>query len=102
MAKRKRLTRDDLLNWWLEKYHRKTIEQVIAENPKEALEQPTWFALYPVTKQQHDEWYEWAISALAKERRTSKKTVQRLFSLTYLDCAPYCEELYKYDSQHTI
>jgi hypothetical protein len=101
--KKKRLTRDDMLNWWLKKYHGKTVEQVIAEQPKEVLQSPEWFKLYPVTKTQHDEWYAWAISALSKERKLPEESIRKLFAFDYLDCSPYCvEENQENDSKHRI
>lgn len=83
-----KLTREDVLNWWLQKYHNVTVDDVKLAHP-EAKTDPEWFKFYPVTKDQHDEWHEWFISTLAKERRMSKKLVRKLSSLDYLDCAPY-------------
>lgn len=87
-----KLTRDDALNWWLQKYHNLTVSDVINQLTLEQQNSPTWFELYPVTKEQHDEWYNWIIETLAKEQRTSKKAMRHRFSLDYLDCSPYYKE----------
>ncbi|MEX0595703.1 MAG: hypothetical protein WD512_04315 [Candidatus Paceibacterota bacterium] len=82
----KKLTRDDLLNWWLKKYHNTTVKEVVENNPKEVLDSPSWFELYPVTQEQCDEWEEWADKEL---RRTKTIVGKRGWGFIYLDCAPY-------------
>ena len=99
---KKRLTRDDLLNWWLRKFHNTTVEEVIKNHTKEVLSDPDWFKLYPVTKAQHDEWYAWAIDSLAKERKLSKKIIEHVFSLDFLDSMPYYPEHDRYETIHPI
>jgi len=81
-------SREDLLNGWL-KYHNTTVEEVVANHPKEFLENPDWFKSYPVTQEQHDEWVEWAEEYLRKTTGLSKKLLQRSWGMVYLDCAPY-------------
>lgn len=82
-----KLTREDLVNWWLQKYHNTTGEEVLVKHPDSKIS-PDWFKLYPVTQEQHDEWYEWAINYLVKEHRLSKKYIKSRFCFDYLNCAP--------------
>jgi len=84
---KKKITREDALNWWLKKYHNTTVEEVAKAQPEEC-KTPEWFKLYPVTQEQHDEWYKWIVDALSKERRMSKTYIIKHFSFDYLDCAP--------------
>lgn len=89
----KKLTQDDLLNWWLEKYHNTNVEKVLIDNPDWDVHSKDWnsrtfYEKYPVTQQQHDEWYKWALDTFAKHFRLSKKQATRSFSFTYLDTAP--------------
>lgn len=84
----KKVNREELLNGWL-KYHNTTVEEVIKTHPKEVLENPDWFKLYPCTQQQHDEWTTWAKAYIKKVTHCSKSIIERSWGLTYLDCAPY-------------
>lgn len=86
--KKKRTTREDILNYWLQKYHNTNVQELIEKHPKEVLENPDWFKLYPVTDAQHDEWYNWAISTLSKEYKFSKEMTRKQFVFMYLDTAP--------------
>jgi len=88
---RKKLTLDDIVNWWLEKYHNTNIKQVLIEHPdwnKEGFDSKIFYKAYQVTEEQHDEWYDWVISALAKEYHVSLETAKRNFVFEYLNCAP--------------
>lgn len=89
---KKKLTRDDVLNWWLQKYHNTTVAELAKTLPEDVKNSSDWFKLYPVTQEQHDEWYKWVVDALAKERRMSKTYIVKHFAFDYLDCAPYIEE----------
>jgi hypothetical protein len=89
---KKKITRTDLLNWWLQKYHNTTVADVIGTYPVDLLKSTDWFKAFPVTQEQHDEWYEWAIGVLSKERRIGKKVLRKLFTLDYLDAAPYVSQ----------
>jgi hypothetical protein len=84
----KQVSREDLLNGWL-KYHNTTVEEVIKTHPKEVLENPDWFKLYPCTQQQHDEWATWAKAYIKKVTHYSKSIIERGWGVVYLDCAPY-------------
>jgi hypothetical protein len=86
----KKLTRDDMMDWWLKKYHDTTCAEILKAHP-EMLEtdMSDWFyKTYAVTKAEHDEWYRWVIDALAKERKISKRATKRLFVWEDMDLAP--------------
>ncbi|MBN2776821.1 MAG: hypothetical protein JXR36_04220 [Bacteroidales bacterium] len=84
---KKEITRDDILNGWL-KYHNTTVEEVVKAHPKDVLDSPDWFDLYPITQEQHDEWVEWAKKELLERTRYSKKAIEIQWGLIYLDTAP--------------
>lgn len=82
------ISRKELLNWWLKKYHDTDVNEILEKYPEECKD-PRWFKMFPVTKKQHDEWYDWAISMMSKKLKISKHLVKRKFAFDYLDCAPY-------------
>jgi len=84
------LSREELLNWWLAKYHNTNVEEVLKKYPEEC-KLPSWFKLFPVTQEQHDDWYEWAIEYVAKKLKCSKKVAKYRFAFAYLNCAPYVD-----------
>ena len=84
---RKKLNRDDLLNGWL-KYHNTSVEEVIKNHPKEVLNNPNWFDLYPVTEEQLKEWELWAKKYIEETSGYPKSLVERSWGFIYLDCAP--------------
>jgi len=89
----KKITRDDLLNWWLKKFHNTSVEEVVKNHPKDVLDSPEWFKLYPVTQSQCDEWEEWAKKELIKTKTVSKHVIKNNgLGFIYLDCAPYVKE----------
>ena len=99
---RKQLTMEDYRNWWLQKYHNTNCEEVLKNYPEES-KSIEWYKIFAVTQEQHDEWYEWALNTLAKERRVSKKLARRMFSLPYLDAAPsIIQKQPSDDNQHGI
>ena len=79
-------TISDLVNLWLTKYHNTTIAQVEKAHPEWTHRE--FYAAYPVTQQQHDDWYNEAIELLHKHFRYSKKFIKKAFQFNYLDCAP--------------
>jgi len=85
--KRKELTADDLYNYWLKKYHNITLAELI-ENEPELIKTSDWYKKYAVTQPQHDEWYEWAITEICKDKRCSRKYAKRNFCFDYLNIAP--------------
>ncbi len=86
------LNTEDLVNWWLEKYHDTNIKKITKENPEWAKSPEkftrVFYDKYKVTQKQHDEWNEWAIKTLMKEQKLPKKLVERNFGFVYLDTAP--------------
>ena len=87
----KKIDRNDLLNGWL-KYHNTTVEEVVNNHPKEVLQSPEWFKLYPCTQEQHDEWELWAKNLIRKQTKFPKKMIDREWPFIYLDCSPYVKE----------
>jgi len=87
MAK-KELFKEDLINWWLEKYHGTTLEKIIEDNPDRVTSKDSqWFySTYTVTQEQYNEWYEWALNTTAKYFRVNKDYVKKAFF--WLDVAP--------------
>jgi hypothetical protein len=85
-----KITQSELVNWWLEKYHGVTVEQVREEHPDWTYRD--FFPAYQVTQEQHDEWYEWAITTIMKRYRYSKRRAKREFTFPYLNVAPSVKE----------
>ena len=85
----KKIERNVLMDWWLQKFHNTNIEEVITTHPKEVLESPDWFKLFPCTQEQCDEWEMWAKDYLRKEGKFPQRMVDRGWGLVFLDCAPY-------------
>ena len=82
MRKKKQISEEDLINWWLEKYHNTNLERVMEEHPdwkeidekvkaineyrgwskeendailhQQYLNSREFYSLYPVTEEQHD------------------------------------------------
>jgi hypothetical protein len=81
------LTQEYIVNGWLQKYHGITVEELIEKEP-ELCNTSDWYKKYAVTQEQHDEWYEWAISELSKNLHMSKVRVKKLFAFDYLNVSP--------------
>jgi hypothetical protein len=102
------LTRVVVMNWWLTRYHNVTVDELVAKEPKELTQTPEWFTKYAVTKQQHDEWYDWVIGVISSQCKVSLKEARRLFSWNYLDTAPSypydptAESIYQKRKQQTV
>jgi hypothetical protein len=88
--KKPKLTADNIINWWLKKYHNTTLEEAYAKEPW--TDSRVFYERYPVTKEQHDEWHEWMITALMKDTKMSRKYVERSSPFIYLNCAPNIKE----------
>lgn len=86
--KRPKLTRTDVINWWLQKYFNTNASEVAIKYPEE-VKTAGWFELFPVTQEQHDEWYDWVISESSKDFRCSRARIKKRFAFDYLDCAPH-------------
>jgi hypothetical protein len=85
---REKLREEDFYNWWLQKYHNTTIQEIIEKEP-ELCKTLAWYKKYPVTQEQHDEWYTWAIDTIAKYYRISKKLARWRFAFDSLNVSPY-------------
>jgi hypothetical protein len=89
----KKLVNDeDLINWWLKKYHNTNLEQVKKDHP-EWLEKPAehtrdFYAAYMVTQEQHDEWEKWAKEYTKKVTGLSKAFIDRSWWTVYLNISP--------------
>lgn len=87
----RKVNREDLLNGWL-KYHNTTVAEVITKHPKEVLDSPDWFKLYPCTQEQHDEWLTWAKEYTKKVTGIRGLLFDKSWGFVYLDCAPYVKK----------
>jgi len=81
------LSAEEIMNWWLEKYHGITVQWLV-DNEPELIKTPEWYKKYPVTQQQHDEWYNWAIGHITKHYGWSKRYTKRQFMWQYLNLSP--------------
>ena len=84
--------RDEILNLWLFKYHNTTVKEVVDKHPKEVLESPDWFKLYPCTKEQYEEWKNEVKDLLRKKYKMSKRFIERGWWSIELDCSPYIKD----------
>jgi len=87
----KTVSREELLDWWLFKYHYTNSKEVAEKYPEEC-KSPDWFKMFPVTQEQHDEWVKWAKGYIKKKLKISNAFLERGWHLTYLDCSPYIKE----------
>jgi hypothetical protein len=85
--KKKDITQEFLMNYWLQKGHGITTAWLIEHEP-ELIKTPDWFRKYEVSQELHDEWYEWAIDILSKAYHTSKANTKKQFCYLYLNLAP--------------
>lgn len=85
----KKIDGNEILNLWLMKYHNITVEELVENLPKEVLDNPSWFKLYPCTQEQHDEWVKETKKLLNKKYKMSKYLIDRGWGLIELDCSPY-------------
>lgn len=86
-----RLSEEDLIDLWLVPKYNISIKEVIKKYPRECAE-GTWFYLFPVTQAEYDIWYDRAIEMIRKKTRFKKEYIERKFSFTSLNVAPYVEE----------
>jgi len=85
--KKSELTEEFIIEGWLKKYYGITVAEMIKRHPK-LCKSSSWYKKYPVTQEQHDSWYNWAIDVISKTLRISKKQIKRAFVFDYLNCAP--------------
>ena len=85
-----KLTEEEFVNWWLTEYHDTNLNEVRVSHPqwKDSSYSREFYEAYPVTQEQHDEWYEWAIERLMKHYKISKKRAKKDFSFPYLNVSP--------------
>lgn len=96
-VKKVELTAEHIRDYWLQKWHGIDTKWLI-DNEPELIKTPDWYKKYAVTKEQHDEWYDWAITTIAKDRRCSKKMARRLFVWDYLNLSPTVSDEFKPNS----
>ena len=88
----KKVNIEDLINWWLEKYHDTNLDKVLEDNPewKENLQTHSreFYQKYAITKKQHDEWLQWAQDYTKKVTGIKGKLFDKNWCWVYLDCAP--------------
>ena len=88
----KQIKRSEILDLWL-KYHNTTTEEVIKNYPREILESPEWFKLFPCNQQQEEQWIKETRELLNKKYKMSKKMISNFWWELYINCAPYVENL---------
>lgn len=88
MGKKKIPSKDDLINWWLFKFHTTNIKEVVEKYPEE-VKFAEWFKLFPVTKSQYSEWETWAKNYLKVECKLTKWQIKQVWWKVILDCSPY-------------
>ena len=89
--KQHKLTMDDVVNWWLDKYHNTNIKKVISDHPEwdmDNFDSHIFYEEYQVTQEQHDEWREWLVKRLMKEYKLPRKAVEKSLWSIYLNSAP--------------
>lgn len=85
--KKSELTEEFIKDYWLKKYHNTTCAEIVKKYP-EFCKNIDWYNKYPVTQEQHDEWYNWTIAIISKTFKLSKTHARRGFAFDYLNCAP--------------
>lgn len=85
--KRKELNAADFYNWWLQKYHNTTVQEIMEKEP-ELAKTPDWYKKYAVTQEQHDEWLEWAIQTIMNHYNWKRDRARKEFCFSYLNIAP--------------
>lgn len=93
MATRKpKLTEQEIIDWWLTKYHNTNLDEVAKLHP-EWMDEPQahtreFYQKYAVTQEQHDEWNEWAFDRFVKHFKLTKTYAKRSWAFAYLNVAP--------------
>lgn len=105
VKRRSKTTANELINMWLKPIHGVTIEEVIKEYPEWKYpegDSREFYKKYPVTQEQHDEWYANVIQIIMREYGWNKKNAERQFAMPYLNISPMIIErstLNDYDKQ---
>lgn len=83
---------EDLINWWLTKYHNTNLQKIKEKHPewekdphKYSIE---FYETYMVTEEQHDEWEEWAKEYVRKITHLPKALIDRGWWSIYLNVSP--------------
>jgi len=89
------LSGNDLINWWLLRYHKTNIEYEFACNPKYKSNNDLFYRKFMVTQKQHDRWYKWfnrIVDREHKKRYGFARTKSFGKGLIYLNVSPMVEE----------
>jgi len=86
MRKRKELTEEMLIDWWLTKYHNTTLKEVFAQHPDWTSKE--FYPTFAVTEEQHNEWHDWMIKELMKYFCIGKKAARKDSWAIYLNTSP--------------
>ena len=111
------ITSEEIINWWLEKYHNTTLAKVKEEHPEWSKAEKDYdnmeknstnispedknkiitnlnnasrefYKKYSVTEEQHDGWNKWLTNILIKKSRMSRKFIETHMWGIYLNTAP--------------
>jgi len=87
-----KITEEEAINWWLEKYHNTNLAKVMESHPEWRDNPPShareFYREYEVTQEQHDEWHEWFIALVMKRYRIGRKLAERRTCFDYLNISP--------------
>ena len=86
-----RLSEEDIVNHWLEKYHNTNTVKVLKDHPEwddDKDHSREFYNEYQVTQEQHDEWQLWTIKAIAKDKKVSQKYVKKSWWMIHLNSSP--------------
>lgn len=84
----KQVSREEMLNLWLEKYHNITVQEVLQKYPEEC-KSPDWFKLFPCTPEQYQEWERQAKLICQKKYKIPKRYLEETWWIVSLSCSPY-------------
>jgi len=95
--KKKELTEEYLINWWLRKYHNTDLDEVFKLHPDWTHDNPEYsshifYSAYQVTQEQHDEWRAWAFEEFRKFQGLGKKYAERSFGFVYVNTSPMVKD----------
>jgi len=88
--KKEPLTEEMLIDKWLQDYHGITLRYAYEQQPW--TNSRDFYARYPVTQEQHDEWREWLLQTIMKHYRMKRKVAERNIALIYLNTSPLVKE----------
>ena len=85
--KRKDVTSEYIMDYWLKKGHGIDVAWLI-ENEPELIKTPAWYKKYEVSQELHDEWYEWAVQTIMNHYHWKRDVARKEFCFAYLNIAP--------------